>query len=202
MEFRIVKLSELSEPQARRTFELFAEGFYNIFSPISKNKAKLAQLFMDSFDRQMAHVCLYGDQAVGMLACGNAKKQPIRLRRKTCLRVLGRPKGILVYRLANPMLSRPKVKGDREGYLDYLTTDPAFRGKGIGSRLMRHACETWPYDRFSFEVLEKNENAIRLYKKLGFRPVKVKNDPFAMLAGGGRPIIMALEPGRKLSPAV
>jgi len=189
MELRIARMTELDEPQVTRAFELFAEGFYFIFSPISKDKARLAQLFMDAVDREMAIVCLDGDQAVGMLACGNAEKQPVALKKETCLRVLGRIKGTLVYRLAGPMLSKPKVKDSDEGYLDYLTADPACRGKGIGTKLLRSAREFFPYERFSFEVLSKNETAIKLYKKLGFEQVKIKNDPFAMLVGSGRPII-------------
>ena len=144
---------------------------------------------MEAFERDMAVVCLEGERAVGMLACGNAQKQPVALQKAACVRVLGRLKGTLVYRLAGPLLSKPKVKGGAEGYLDYLTTDPACRGKGVATQLLLRARDYFPYARLSFEVLSKNENAIRLYKKLGFQQVKVKNDPFAMLVGSGRPII-------------
>ncbi|MCL2107377.1 MAG: GNAT family N-acetyltransferase [Oscillospiraceae bacterium] len=190
MEYRILKLSELSEAQAERAFELFAEGFFFIFSPISKDKAKLRQLFMDSFDRQSVFVCLYEGEVAGFLAWGDHEKQPIRMRKETCLRLFGRLKGSAVYQLAGGMLSKPKVKNGGEGYLDYLTTDPAFRGRGVGTRLLRHMCAHLPYDSFFLEVLSKNENAIRLYQKLGFKKVKTKNDPFAMLVGYGRPILM------------
>ena len=193
MEHDIKRLSELTEAQVVQAFDLFAEGFYFIFSPISKDKAKLRALFLASFDRDMAWVDLIDGRPVGFLSCGTNKRQPVNMRREDCLRVLGRVKGALVHRFAAPILAKPHTRDPREGYLDYLTTDPAYRGRGIGTAMFRHVCETLPYERYTFEVLSKNENAIRLYTKLGMRQVKVKKDPVASLVGHGKPIIMAFE---------
>jgi ribosomal protein S18 acetylase RimI-like enzyme len=183
-------LPALTDAQAAQAFDMFAEGFYFIFSPISKDKARLRELFMASFDPEMAWVCLMEGRPVGFLSCGTHERQPVNMRREDCLRVLGRFKGSLVYRLAAPILARPHVEGADVGYLDYLTTDPAYRGRGIGTAMFRYVCETLPYGRYTFEVLSKNEAAIRLYKKLGMRQVRVKRDPVASLVGHGSPIIM------------
>ena len=193
MEHDIKLLSELTDAQVAQAFDMFAEGFYFIFSPISKDKARLRELFMASFDREMAWVCLIEGRPVGFLSYGTHERQPVNMRRETCLRVLGRIKGALVYRLAAPILAKPHVEDAGVGYLDYLTTDPACRGRGIATAMFRHACETLPYERYTFEVLSKNENAIRLYNKLGMRQVKVKRDPVASLVGHGNPIIMEFD---------
>ena len=193
MSYEIRPLSELTEEQISRTFDMFAEGFYFIFSPISRDKAKLRELFMASFDRDMGYVYLEGGVPMGFLSCGSSERQPVNMSKETCLRVLGRVKGSLVYRFAAPILAKPHTRDPREGYLDYLTTDPAFRGRGIGTKMFCYVCENLPYERYTFEVLSKNENAIRLYNKLGMRQVRVKNDPVASLVGHGRPIIMAFE---------
>ncbi|MCL2298862.1 MAG: GNAT family N-acetyltransferase [Firmicutes bacterium] len=193
MPHTIVPLSALTDAQTAQAFDMFAEGFYFIFSPISKDKAKLRELFMASFDPEMAWVCLIGGRPVGFLSCGTHERQPVNMRREDCLRVLGRFKGGLVYRFAAPILGKPHVDGPAVGYLDYLTTDPAYRGRGIGTAMFLHACETLPYERYTFEVLSKNETAIRLYKKLGMREVKIKRDPIAALVGSGSPIIMEFE---------
>jgi len=189
----IKPLSALTDAQTAQAFDMFAEGFYFIFSPISKDKAKLRELFMASFDREMAWVCLIEGKPVGFIACGTSERQPVNMTREACLRVLGRVKGTLVYRFAAPILAKPHTQDPDEGYLDYLTTDPDYRGRGIGTAMFRHVCETLPYERYTFEVLSKNETAIRLYTKLGMKRVKVKNDPVASLVGHGKPIIMAFE---------
>lgn len=49
-----------------------------------------------------------------------------------------------------------------------LYTDPYFEGVGIGSKLMRYAKNH--FDIKYLWVLEKNEGAIRFYKKSGFEP--------------------------------
>jgi len=186
----IIPLSALTDAQAAQAFDMFAEGFYFIFSPISKDKAKLRELFLASFNPEMAWVCLIEGRPVGFLSCGTHERQPVNMRREDCLRVLGRIKGSLVYRFAAPILAKPHVEDPAVGYLDYLTTDPAYRGRGIGTAMFRHVCETLPYERYTFEVLSKNETAIRLYTKLGMRQVKKKRDPVASLVGHGSPIIM------------
>jgi len=190
MEYIIKPLSALTEAQVSQAFDMFAEGFYFIFSPISKDKARLRELFMASFDREMAWVCLMEGRPVGFLSYGTNERQPVNMRREDCLRVLGRFKGGLVYRFAAPILAKPHVADANVGYLDYLTTDPAYRGRGIGTAMFRYACETLPYERYTFEVLSKNEVAIRLYKKLGMRQVRIKRDPVTSLVGHGSPIIM------------
>jgi len=193
MEYDIRPLSALTDAQASQAFDMFAEGFYFIFSPLSRSKARLRELFLASFDREMAWVCLDEGRPVGFMAYGTHERQPVNMRREVCLRVLRRFKGTLVYRFAAPILARPHVEDAGVGYLDYLTTDPAYRGRGIGTAMFRYACETLPYERYTFEVLSKNENAIRLYKKLGMRQVKIKRDPIASLVGHGSPIIMEFE---------
>lgn len=54
------------------------------------------------------------------------------------------------------------------GEIVELYTDPYFEGVGIGSKLMRYAKNH--FDIKYLWVLEKNEGAIRFYKKSGFEP--------------------------------
>ena len=41
----IKKLSELDEKQVNQAISVFVEGFYNVFSSISKDREKLHKLF-------------------------------------------------------------------------------------------------------------------------------------------------------------
>ena len=54
------------------------------------------------------------------------------------------------------------------GEIVELYTDPYFEGVGIGSKLMKYANNH--FDIKYLWVLEKNEGAIRFYKKSGFEP--------------------------------
>jgi ribosomal-protein-alanine N-acetyltransferase len=51
-----------------------------------------------------------------------------------------------------------------------VAVDPELQGHGIGTALLEHLlAATQPDDRFTLEVRQSNQAAIRLYERLGFR---------------------------------
>jgi len=74
-----------------------------------------------------------------------------------------RPVGVM---LLNPLVDQPELE------LVYLGITPSFRGKGLASRLMRHAAlvaEARNYSGIHLAVDEQNTPAVRLYHGLGYR---------------------------------
>ena len=75
----------------------------------------------------------------------------------------------------------PSIKIDKEAemedfYLDTISVDPDFRGKGIGTSLIHHMEELGlekGYPRISLIVEDVNPNAGRLYKRLGYEKTKM-----------------------------
>ncbi|MCK1994150.1 GNAT family N-acetyltransferase [Peribacillus muralis] len=60
-------------------------------------------------------------------------------------------------------------------YLDTISVDPKFQGKGIGSALIQYVEEYAKqkgYPRVSLVVENVNEGASRLYNKLGYKEIK------------------------------
>lgn len=68
-----------------------------------------------------------------------------------------------------------------EYYLAVLTVDPAYRGLGIGRRLLleyiEHGRQTG-YKRLRLDVRSDNQAALRLYEGHGFKPVQVTRAEF------------------------
>jgi ribosomal protein S18 acetylase RimI-like enzyme len=61
--------------------------------------------------------------------------------------------------------------GDDEVYIEMLGVDPGWRGRGLGTRLVRHAetvARQIQASRLTLNVTCDNAPAIRLYHKLGF----------------------------------
>lgn len=61
---------------------------------------------------------------------------------------------------------------DRKVYVDELVVEEAYRGKGVGKKLLKQA-EEWGKKKglslFSLHVAIKNRNALSLYKKFGLK---------------------------------
>ncbi|MCL2738268.1 MAG: GNAT family N-acetyltransferase, partial [Bacteroidales bacterium] len=49
-----------------------------------------------------------------------------------------------------------------------------YRKKGIATSIMEYIFALNMYEKYILEVLDTNENAIKLYKKLGFKEVGTK----------------------------
>ncbi len=193
-EYEIMKLSELNPSQVEQAVAIFIDGFYYIYAKaVSKDKTLLKELFIDAFDYNMVFVCLYEKRVVGFLGLGNSYKRCIALSKETCKRLFGSFKGAMIYMQMGGMLHEITVHGINEGYIDYITTDDSYRGKGIATRLIKYACDTLSYESYTLDVLSKNKTAKRLYEHLGFVQTNIKKNPLVMLGGFGNQIVMKLE---------
>lgn len=75
----------------------------------------------------------------------------------------------------------PAITVEREAepedyYIDTVSVKSAFRGKGIGTKLMEaaeHEAETRGHRRISLIVEKSNINAKKLYERLGYHSVKI-----------------------------
>ena len=95
----------------------------------------------------------------------------------------------LWFRSYSTFLARPGI------YLEDLFVFPAFRGRGIGRRLLAELARiavARGYGRVEWAVLDWNSDAIRFYESLGARPMsewttyRVTGDALTTLAEGGR----------------
>jgi GNAT superfamily N-acetyltransferase len=86
-------------------------------------------------------------------------------------------------------LARPGI------YLEDLFVFPAFRGQGLGRRLLEHLARIAVergFGRLEWSVLDWNTDAIRFYESLGARPVsdwtryRVSGDALASLGVASR----------------
>jgi ribosomal protein S18 acetylase RimI-like enzyme len=98
---------------------------------------------------------------------------------------------LLGYRLADPydagdldelpLVIRPLIELESMApgswYINAVATLPEVRGKGVGSRLMKLAeqlCRESGGGEISLIVARENTGAVRLYDRLGFRPVATR----------------------------
>ena len=163
----IRKLSELNDSQLNQAVDVFVEGFYNLFSGITKDKDKLHKIFKHSIDGDMTYAYIQDGEAIGFLGLRTCDKRPITLNKATA---------------ANP----------NEMYVDYLAASPRHRGKGVGTKLIEHAKENCNHEYLMIEVFAKNPGAKKLYERVGFEAIKVNSDFLLKLLGLGKVITMKM----------
>ncbi|MGB8956999.1 MAG: GNAT family N-acetyltransferase [Tumebacillaceae bacterium] len=79
----------------------------------------------------------------------------------------------LIQRTRNPHLMIPKEAQDDEYYLDTVSVDPRYQGRGFGSELLRafeHKAASLGYKKLALLAEPSNESAYRLYVKTGYQP--------------------------------
>ena len=83
----------------------------------------------------------------------------------------------------NSSMGKPMVKGDNEGYIDFLGVNPEFRKMGVATALFDYTYKTHPYKTYYIDVVYNNDPAINLYKKLGYSIIKKKKGFIQIVSG-------------------
>ena len=94
------------------------------------------QLFEPALRNDMAYVCLDGEKVVGLLAYSDNKRRAFDIERSGVSRGFGPVKSRVIKTQLMFIIGKPAVKRDDEGYIDFLTTDPACRGQGIATKMI------------------------------------------------------------------
>lgn len=189
----IKKLSELDSRQVNQAINVFVEGFYNVFSSITKDKEKLHKIFLNSFDYEMTYAYLCDGEPVGFLGLANHKKRPLKINEDIFLEEIGGFAGKMTYQGVSSAMEKINVFSPDEVYIDFIATAPEHRGMGIGKQLIGFVRDTLRYKHIELEVFSKNKRAKAFYEREGFKIVKIKTNLMMMLRGNGRTIIMRLD---------
>jgi len=155
--------------------KLYVEAFGKDMGAISKNPEKLVKAFTHMFVVDDFYVCIIDNEVVGMVACANKETYSIKHDKKVLIKELGLIKGFVANMILKKIFTKPRKYAieidDRTGSIENVTTDSNYRKKGIATSIMEYIFALNMYEKYILEVLDTNENAIKLYKKLGFKEV-------------------------------
>ncbi len=131
---------------------------------------------------RLRHACMATDALLERFLFGERAYAEVAI-----AEVGGEPAGFaLFFHNFSTFLARPGI------YLEDLFVEPAFRGRGVGTALLRHLARlavARDCGRLEWSVLDWNEDAIRFYRRLGAEPqdewtvYRVSGDALARLAG-------------------
>ena len=170
-EYKIMNYGDLEESQKEQAVEIFLEGFGHMMT-FTKDREILKKLFLNIFHPSLIRCYIEQGQVFGIMGLATKDVRPLDFKRDVCIRLFGKLKGKILSKQMNAIFQKTVVKGGRDLYIDVLATAGKARGKGVATTLLSHAFALNEFDYCYIEVFSKNENAVRLYKKMGFSVYK------------------------------
>jgi len=158
--------------------KLYVEAFGKDMDAISKSPEKLVKAFTHMFVVDDFYVCIIDDEVVGMVACTNKETYSIKHDKKYLIKELGLIKGLVANMILKKIFTKPRkysieIEG-KTGSIENVVTNSKYQKKGIATSIMEYIFALNMYEKYILEVSDTNENAIKLYKKLGFKEVGTK----------------------------
>lgn len=179
----IERMYNLDEKYRREITQIFVDGYYDSLTFLSKDKHGLIEAFEHVFVSDVFFVAFDGEKVVGILACSNNKNRAIHLQKKEFKKYFGLIKGTVAHYFMKRNFHEPLNYSDNMTYIECVATSAQARGKGVATHLMEYVYNQLPYTEYILEVVNDNTNAIRLYKKLGYKEFKRKKAKFPKLMG-------------------
>lgn len=165
---QIKRMDQYNRDVRDEVTDLFLEGFYSKLRFFTKDRNKLKVAFRDEIRADMFYVGELDGSIAGILAVSSNTRRAVIADRNSLRRGLGLVMGTVAYNALKKHVNAPLPYDDDTGYIEWVATAEQARGRGVSTALFQHAMEHLPYTTFVLEVLDFNENAHRLYAKLGF----------------------------------
>ncbi|MQY62377.1 GNAT family N-acetyltransferase [archaeon] len=173
--------------QRYRVAKIFYETFEGTISKNFGNKNKFLLFTSKCLRDDRILVAFKDGLAVGFAGLQYDKKSFIDANLRQTLKIFGL--GALRVALFGRMFFFNKA-AKNEILIDSIAVSANEQGKGIGSKLLQstidHA-QSKGFSQIKLEVIETNQNARRLYERVGFKEAKVQKIPypFSRLLGFG-----------------
>jgi ribosomal protein S18 acetylase RimI-like enzyme len=173
MEIKLAK--DMSDNIREKMSELFVEAFEKDLKIISRDTNKLTKAFSHMFVLDYFYVGIIDNEVAGMMACVDKEHYCINHSRKTLIKNLGIIKGLLANMIFTKYFNKypkyPVEIDEKTGSIEFVATNKKYRKKGVASSIMEHIFSLDTYEKYILEVADTNEQAFRLYEKLGYREV-------------------------------
>ncbi|MFA5543227.1 MAG: GNAT family N-acetyltransferase [Bacilli bacterium] len=167
----IKKMTDYKVDISKEVSEVFVDAYYKDLSYLSKNKEKLRDAFMHSFNENVIYVAELNGKIVGILGCADDFQRALSVNKYSLRKYLGFLKGSLAYMFMYKEFNEKLEFGINVGYIEAVGVLNSARRLGVATKLMSHVMKTTKYKKLKLEVTDNNIDAIKLYEKLGFYEV-------------------------------
>jgi ribosomal protein S18 acetylase RimI-like enzyme len=185
MEIKLAK--DLNNNIRGKISELFVESFGKDLKIISRDTNKLENAFSHMFVLDYFYVGIIDNEIAGMMACVDKEHYCANHDRKTLIKYLGLIKGLFANMIFTKYFNKypkyPVEIDEKTGSIEFVATSRKYRKKGIASSIMKYIFSLGAYEKYILEVADTNEQALKLYEKLGYREVHRIKQKYAKRMG-------------------
>ncbi|WP_154792344.1 GNAT family N-acetyltransferase [Occultella kanbiaonis] len=166
----IVRADVLGEAHRRRIADVWVRGFAEDFAYFSSDPAVLGDAFAHLLLLEHWYVALVDGEPAAVACLSEGDEEVLQPRAAEFRRHLG-----LVHGTITHLIVRSQFLGGHDGVrpglveIGFVTTAPAYQGRGVATALLRHLLALPGYDEFVLrDIKDTNAAALGLYAKLGF----------------------------------
>jgi len=167
----------------RQICHVFIEGFYWQLKMLEEDKPTLRAAFEHMFDLSKFYIAAEDSTVASVCCIRGGDEAAVALDAAILRKQMGFFTGSIAFWVLNKNIVKkvyPVEIPQNYGVIDMVSANPAYAGRGVTKALLTDAMKKSPYDGFILEVLGNNENAIKLYEKLGFATIcRVKGPMFS-----------------------
>lgn len=183
-------IRKYKESDATKVTLLIIEAFGSKFTNLKHiDKTVLSDLLKElKIEKELIHsenyVAEINDEVVGII--GLRQKHDYRDKGYNYIELmkLYGVRNVIVVLLSLKLMGLQEIRYN-EIYIEHVAVSPKFRGRGVGSSLIKHC--TNKYEKLnnalilSLNVAGNNKGSIKLYKRLGFKAVSTSHSILAMM---------------------
>ncbi|OZU87028.1 GNAT family N-acetyltransferase [Virgibacillus indicus] len=189
---KVTSMRESKRDVSRELAAVFVDGYQKDLAFLSSDRDKLIDAFEKMVCPDVFYFATLDGEIVGILACSNNQKRAVTIDKTILRNSFGHVKGRIAYHFMKNEFNKKLSYPDDTGYIECVATTGKARGKGVSTALMSYVLENEDYHRYILEVVDTNEIALRLYKKLGFTEMERKKESFSKTKGFKYRIYMEL----------
>ncbi|MFA1819820.1 GNAT family N-acetyltransferase [Virgibacillus oceani] len=182
-DIQVMPMREAESDVSREVANVFVDGYEKDLAFLSNNRVKLIEAFQKMICPDVFFFATLEGEVVGILACSNNQKRGLTMDKTILRNSFGYVKGSIAYHFMKDEFNKKLSYQDDTGYIECVATTSKARGKGVSTSLMNYVLENEDYHRYTLEVVDTNEIAYRLYKKLGFTAFERKKESFSKMKG-------------------
>lgn len=167
-------VNDLPQPLKEDAFEIYHDAFHKKENlKITFNSKKQAiKLYKRGINFKSGLYAIKNGKLLGLLGFRSKKNKLIDYKLKTLRKEFGFFGGLI--RRIRCFFSHYENLSEDEIKIEAIAVNKQFRGKGIGSTLLRRAinfAKTRKYKRIILNVVNTNPKAKKLYLRFGFKPI-------------------------------